>query len=75
MKRWAALIVAMMLSGCAELEELIIGDYYDEWYVVPPPVAYPPPRVASPPVPIPQPAAVTPASFSGTTHEPEMIRK
>jgi hypothetical protein len=74
MKRLGALLLAMMLPGCAELQELIVGDYYDEWYVVPPPVTYPAPTVV-PPTPIPQPSLVTPTSFSGTTGEPEMIRK
>lgn len=84
MRRFAAVILAMSLSGCAELEELLVGDSYDEWYVEPAPVVYqspapmPPPTIA-PPTAVPPLAStprvvpVTPAVFSGTTPEPETI--
>ena len=74
MKRIAVLIVAMALSGCAELGELLMGDSYDEWYVEGPPVVYqvPPAAVLPPDAPVAQVTAVTPAGFSGTTQEPEL---
>jgi len=69
MKRLCALLLVLILSGCAELEEALMPDAFDDACYVAPMPYYP-----TPAPPTTQSSSVVPAGYStGTTQEPELL--
>jgi hypothetical protein len=69
MKRLTAILLLFALSGCADLEEALMPDTFDDACYVGSMPYYP-----TPPPPVSQSSSVIPASHStGTTQEPELL--